>query len=185
MKSSTVLRSILAITLVVTPAAAAAQILPDPAPELAHLHWLVGDWEGSGWMQGPDGRRSEFEGTERVEPRMDGRVIVVEGAFTADLGPNMGRVPVHQALGVFSHQRGKGVRFSTWTARGGAGEAHAAEVSEGRIVWGYDDPRQGRVRYTITHTSDGEWLEIGETLRDGAPPEQFFEMRLRRLSVPR
>lgn len=160
-----------------------AQGLPPVPPEMEAVAWLEGEWTGSGWMEYSPGRRSEFEGTERVESRMGGRVLVVEGQFTAWMGPEAGDVPVHQALGVISYDaRNDRFLFRTYTARGGNGEAHTAEVTEGRIVWGYDDPRMGQVRYTITHTEDGAWHEVGHASRDGGESwHKFFEMRLERV----
>jgi hypothetical protein len=158
-----------------------AQGLPPVPAEMGALGWLVGAWEGSGWIE-EGGRRGEFRGTERVERRMGGRVLVVEGSFTADMGPERGEVPVHQALGVISWDGRAGHHvMRTYTARGGQGEAHEAAVSEGRIVWGYDDPRMGRVRYTLTRTGEGAWREVGHASSDGGETwHQFFEMELRR-----
>lgn len=172
------------IVLVATPAPspASAQGLPAVPSEMEAVSWLEGEWAGSGWFESAPGQRAEFEGTERVESRMGGRVLVVEGQFTARRAPEVGDVPVHQALGVMSYDpRGEEFLFRTYTARGGNGEAHTAEVTEGRIVWGYDDPRLGRVRYTITRTEDGAWHEVGHASRDGGGSwDQFFEMRLER-----
>ena len=158
----------------------AGQVLPPVAGEMGAAGWLVGEWEGAGWIE-DGGRRAEFRSREVVEPRMGGRVLVVEGHHTAEI-PGMGEVPVHQALGVLSWdgRAGKWV-FRTYTARGGQGEANEAEVADGRMVWGYDDPRMGRVRYTITRTEAGEWREVGDASSDGgATWRRFFEMVLTR-----
>lgn len=159
----------------------AGQALPPVPAEMEALGWLVGEWEGSGWIE-EGGRRGEFRGTERVERRMGGRVLVVEGSFTANMGPELGEVPVHQALGVISWDARAGHHvFRTYTARGGQGEAHEAEVADGRVVWGYDDPRMGRVRYTLTRTAEGAWREEGHASSDGGETwRSFFAMELRR-----
>lgn len=158
-----------------------AQALPAVAPEMAALDWLEGAWSGEGWIEQAPGQRGEFRGTEVVEKRMGGRVVVVEGSFTAYMGPELGHVPVHQALGVLSWDASSGAHlFRTYTARGGTGEGNEAEVTDGRIVWGYDDPRMGTVRYTITRTPEGHWREVGHATRDGETWHQFFEMELRR-----
>ncbi|MGH7573433.1 MAG: hypothetical protein ACREMK_16560, partial [Gemmatimonadota bacterium] len=40
------------------------------------LAWLVGDWEGEGWIQqGPQGGRTEFTQTEHVESAFGGRLL--------------------------------------------------------------------------------------------------------------
>lgn len=162
---------------------AGAQGLPPAAEELELLEWMVGDWEGAGWMEYSPGERGEFRGTERVERRMGGRLVVVEGRFTAWMGPELGDVVVHEAVGIldFDPQAGR-FRFRTYTAFGPeAGGLHEAEVSAGRMVWGYEDPRMGRVRYTIERTEGDEWHEVGDASRDGGTSwYRFFEMRLAR-----
>ena len=176
----------LAAPLVVLAAAsqspASAQGLPPVPQEMATLAWLEGEWTGSARMEYSPGQLGEFEGSERVEWRMGGRVLVVEARFTAWMGPEAGDVPVHEALGVISYDaQNERFLFRTYTARGGNGEAHVAEVTEGKVVWGYDDPRMGRVRYTISRTDDGTWHEVGHASRDGGESwHEFFEMRLRR-----
>lgn len=98
------------------------------------------------------------------------------------MGPERGDVPVHEALGIFSWDpRAEAYTFRTYTARGGNGDAHRAELDDGRVAWSYEDPSIGTVRYTITVTPDGTWHEIGDASADGgATWHRFFEMTLRR-----
>lgn len=107
---------------------------------------------------------------------------MVEGEFSTWMGPEMGNVLVHQALGIFSWNAAEGrYMFRTYTARGGSGEDHGAEVGDGTIVWGYTDPVLGEVRYTITRTEDGRWREVGDAPTDGGESRRrFFEMTLER-----
>lgn len=172
---------IVAMASAVWATSAAAQVLPPVPTELDRLEWMVGEWEGGGWTtQGPAGR-SEFRGTETVERRMGGRLVVVEGAFTAWMGPELGDRPVHQALGIFSYDPAADrLAFRTYTAAGGGGETSAEIREDGAIVWGFEDPRTGRVRYTITRTPADEWHEIGERSNDGESWTKFFEMTLSR-----
>lgn len=159
---------------------AGAQGLPPAPAEMEAVAWLAGDWEGSGWIEYSPGQRAEFTGRERVEARMGGRLVVLEGEFTAWMGPQAGDVPVHQALGVISYdERGDRYQFRTYTARGGHGDARPMEVGDGRLVWGYDDPTMGSVRYTMTRTETGAWHEVGHASRDdGETWHHFFEMTL-------
>jgi hypothetical protein len=160
----------------------AGQVLPEVPAALDRLDWLVGEWEGEGWMEYVAGQRGTFRGQERVERRMGGRLVVVEGSFATEI-PGAGEVPVHQAFGIFQYDPASDrFRFRTYTALGpGVGGLHDAEVGEGRVVWGYEDPRLGTVRYTLTRTEADEWLEVGDASRDGgATWRRFFEMRLAR-----
>jgi hypothetical protein len=52
------------------------------------------------------------------------------------------------------------------------------ELRPDTLLWGFAVPG-GRVRYTIAYNAD-RWHEIGEFLREGAPPFRTIEMDLRR-----
>ena len=163
------------------PVNAPAQVLPPVPAQIEALEWMVGEWEGEGWTTEGPGDRNAFRGTEVVERRMGGRLVVVEGAFSAWMGPEMGNRPVHQALGIFSYDPDAGrLAFRTYTAAGGGGEASAEVREDGALVWGFGDPGSAQVRYTITRTPADEWHEIGERRSGGESWTQFFEMTLRR-----
>jgi hypothetical protein len=180
MRSSLGVGVLLAVCLsCVVAAPLAAQLPPVPAA-MERLDFLLGEWEGSGWMEYAPGQRGEFRGTERVERRMGGRLVVVEGSFTAWLGPDLGDRPVHQAIGILSWDAAaERYAFRTYTAHERGGDASCVEISDGRMVWGYDDPGFGQVRFTVAITPDGRWHEVGHVSPDGgATWRQFFEMTL-------
>jgi hypothetical protein len=55
------------------------------------------------------------------------------------------------------------------------------KVAPNEMVWGFDDPRIGRIRYTMRLNEKGQWHEVGEVSRDaGQSWFQFFEMTLDR-----
>jgi hypothetical protein len=173
-------RAILAAGALLLAAAAATAQLPEP-PSLVpmqRLDFLVGTWEGEGWMEYEPGRRATFTSKEIVEPRLGGRVLVVEGLHYAPMPGKPEPVLVHHAMGVFSHHEGDGYRFHTWLANGHGGEHTARLDEEGAVIWGYDDPRRGEVRYTITLSESGEWVEVGDSSQDGETWTRFFEMKL-------
>lgn len=168
-----------ALLATVLAAAAARAQLPEP-PSLVpmeRLSFLVGTWEGDGWMEHAPGRRATFTSREVVEPRLGGRVLVVEGTHRAPMPGAPEPVVVHHAMGVFSHDEGDGYHFRTWLANGHGGDFGARLEGDGVLVWGYDDPRRGEVRYTIT-VADGTWREVGDARRDGGEWHRFFEMTL-------
>lgn len=172
----------LAVTPLAPPRAAEAQLPPVPEA-IEELDFLVGEWEGDGWIEGAPGQRATFRGTEKVERRMGGRLVVVEGDFIAVVGPDGREAPVHQALGIFSYDRERdALRFRTYLARGTGGvhDVERFEPDERRLRWGYEDPRMGTVRYTIEITPEGEWHEIGEARRGDEAWQRFFEMTLTR-----
>lgn len=140
--------------------------------------WMVGTWEGSGWLaMGPTGR-SEFRGRETVEARLDGLVLVVEGVHHAVGGPKDGQL-VHHALAFISWDpQSTQYRFRTHLAEGRAGD-YTGRMENGAFVWGMESPR-GTMRYTIRLDEQGRWSEIGEHSTDGATWRQVFAMELRR-----
>lgn len=143
------------------------------AEAMKKVAWLAGTWEGSGWAS-MRGEKTTFNQREVVKLAAGGLVLVVEGRGTA---PEGGRV-VHDAFAVLDYDpAAKKYRWHAWRA-GGGDTVDEPEVGDGRFVWGMSTPQGGRVRYTITRTPEGAWLEIGEFSRDGASWSQFFEMRL-------
>ena len=179
-RSFTVITSLVAGTvLVACSVAALGQPAPDPKPAIdavGQLSFLVGEWAGEGWIQmGPNGRE-EFTQTEKVEAKLDGAAILIEG-----IGHSKEATPqkVHHALAVVSYDpvKKKPV-FSSFVA-GRPPLVADVEAAPGRFVWSFSPPNGGHVRYTIT-VDGAKWREIGEHSRDGQQWSQFFEMSLDR-----
>jgi hypothetical protein len=179
-RATTLFSAFVAVALFAGGATVHAQLPPVP-PSMAALDFMVGEWEGSGWIEYAPGQRGEFSGRERVERRMGGRVLLVEGDFTSWMGPQQGHVPVHQALGVLSWDpAAAGFTFRAYTAQQSDAGAWRATVDGRRLVWGYEDPSFGVVRFTIEVDDDGTWHEHGVVSADGGETwRRFFEMTLR------
>lgn len=147
---------------------------------MERLAYLVGEWEGEGWMQ-MGGQRLTFRGGERVQSRLGGLALLVEGDFTSRPPGATRDVPVHQTLGVITFDEATSTyRFATWLATGATG-SYTLELRPDGWRW-HIDVGAGTLRYTATFPGD-EWVEIGEFSRDGANWDQFFEMRLRRVAA--
>jgi hypothetical protein len=144
------------------------------------LGFIAGNWEGTGTMiQGP-GRSLTARGTERVEYKLQGSALLVEGRGIAK---REGKdVVVHDALAVITwDSTAHKYSMRTWRANGET-LAPDLEVGDRRLVWGFADPRAGRVRFTVVVDSTQHWNEIGEYSRDsGATWVKFLEMRLARV----
>jgi len=180
--------------LLVVLTAALAQDQPPPAAEqrkpptsaaevmekMKALEFLAGDWEGEGTYEfGPDQKRS-FKIAETATPKLGGKAILIEGrgTATADGGKE---VVIHEALAILTwdavHDK---YAWLPVTAREGYVEAHV-EVSKNKIVWGFDDPRGPKIRFTITVNDKGEWSEVGESSVDsGKTWHKFMDMTLTR-----
>lgn len=147
---------------------------------VAALAWLVGEWEGTGWIMVRGAGRQTFTSAETVEARLDGRVLVVEGLHRDASGD-----VVHNALGVITWDAdGDRYVFHTWLGNtGGSGTANTLELTGGGFRW-YPSSggAEGAPRVVFdARQENGEWVETGTaTLPDGREV-QFFEMRLHRV----
>lgn len=151
---------------------------PDIAAQkaaMARAGWLVGAWEGRGWVDTESGRLT-FRQTEAVETRLDGALLVIEGRGYAGAPETL----MFNAFGVLSHDDRTGrAAFRSYT-RGYAMTADAEIRPDGAIVWRMTPPGQ-IIRYTITQPRPDVWLEVGERSTDGgATFTQTFQMELTR-----
>jgi hypothetical protein len=144
------------------------------------LSFLEGQWKGESWTEFVPGQRQMSLGTETVQSKLNGLLVVVEGVHKRKTGDNGAGNVVHQAFAVVSYDAvGKRYRFQAYTDRGNNTEAEA-KVGDGKLEWGFRIPQFGEVRYTITLTEKGQWFEIGEVSSDGKQWRKFFEMTLER-----
>ncbi len=145
--------------------------------EMRKLDWMVGEWKGEATLQMGPGKTERVVQTERVQSKLGGKVLLIEGQGRRRLADGTAGDIVHDALAIVSWDEAKKTyRFSTYLFNHPSGEMTLDVPAPNTAVWGMDTPR-GRVRYTITRTDEGEWVEIGEISRDGKWMK-FFEMRL-------
>ena len=175
----------LVMVLVAFPMAALAQepekAAKPPYQEMRKLDFLVGEWSGEAWIQmGPEGKRETVIQTEKVQPRLGGKLLLIEGLGRERLEGGVAGKVVHDALAIVSWDPEKDhYRFIGYVADR-PGVDTILEVGDNTAVWGLTTPQGGRVRYTIRLTEKGEWNEIGEFSRDGQAWKKFFEMTLRK-----
>src|SRR5437588_9406072 len=106
--------------------------VPTPPPAqieaLKKLDAWVGEWKGSGWAATGRDQRSEFTIVEKVQRKVGGSVLLVEGRGTkkADAG---NEVVVHEALAVVSYD-GKAKRYR-WQAHNLRGQSIEVEPKVG------------------------------------------------------
>lgn len=135
--------------------------------EMQKLAFLTGEWEGTGWMIGPDREKHSFDQTEKIHFKLDSTLILIEGK-----GMSEDQI-VHNALAIISYDRDAGhYIFNSWLANGRKGE-FKAELIGGKLYWYLND----MMRYIISINENGQWYETGEMHRNGNW-FQFFEMTL-------
>ena len=139
---------------------------------LSQLDFMVGEWEGSGWMFTQAGKKETFEQTENIQWKLDGAVLMIEGQ-----GKNEGKV-VHDALAIISYNpRKEEYGFRSYLANGMSGDYPAKILAENTMEWTIEAP--GRtITYIITLNEKGQWQEKGMMKMGEKPAFQFFEMTL-------
>lgn len=120
-------------------------------------------------MMKPDGTKSEFEQTEKIEFKLDSTAILIEGK-----GKSGGTI-IHNALAIISYDReDQHYTFQSYLHNGRKGQ-FKAELIRDKFFWYPNE----KMRYIITLNDQGQWFEIGEYNRNGSW-YQFFEMTLDR-----
>lgn len=146
--------------------------------EMKKLDWMIGEWKGSGTSTMP-GRAGTSDVYEKIERRLDGLALLVEGiGRKTDAGKE---TKVHHALAMLRWApECKCYRFPSHTMHGSFVDAEMRIMEDKRIVWGFKTPG-GEMRYTIRHTDKDQWNEIGEMSRDGKNWIKHFDMTLDRV----
>lgn len=135
--------------------------------EISRLSFIVGEWEGTGWMMSPDGQKHPFQQTENVQFKIDSTAILIEGLGKA------GEKVIHNALAVISLDKAQGgYAFQSYLSNGRGGN-FKAELKEDTLYWYPGE----NMRYIISLNEKGQWAEVGEMNRDGNW-FQFLEMTL-------
>lgn len=142
--------------------------------EMKKMENWIGNWNGSGWIQ--QGKEKEyFTGAEKVQKKLGGVALLVEGKFTNDK-----EIVIHETIGVVSYNlQTKNYDFNTFLANGSNG-AHELKTTGEGWQWSLQFPG-GKMRYNTKLTAD-TWLEIGEiSLDEGKTWRKFFEMTLKKV----
>jgi hypothetical protein len=158
-------------------AAATAAAIAKAKAALAPLAPIVGQWEGdASAMIGP-GRTLRIRQSEDIEWGAGETVILIKGTGRGIEAPTAGQV-VFEAAGIIWFDAEAG-RVRMMTHRDGQAVEPTLDIRPDTLIWGFPVPG-GRVRYTIAFGND-TWHEIGEFLREGAPPITTAELTLRRI----
>ena len=171
----------LALLLLAAPAAAQApaDATADAAAQMQRLSFLHGTWRGEGVTTMGPGREERASVLETAQPKLDGSVLMVEGLGWKGTQGAADYHVVHNALGVVSYDARRG-GWAMRAYRGGGWVDAEVTVGDGELVWAFDQPGAGRIRYTIRLDEQGRWHEVGDMSPDGQRWHRFFEMRLTR-----
>lgn len=146
---------------------------PEVIKAMKEVAFIVGDWEGEGWMM-INGKRETSKISEKIHLKAGGSVLSLEGRGTGSDGRE-----VHNAFGILYYDApSKEYRMRSFLA-GGTGGEHKATAKNGVIVWTMQNQRT--IRYTIKLDEQGRWHEIGEVDMGDGKWYQFLEMRLKKV----
>jgi hypothetical protein len=139
----------------------------------------AGHWQGEGSMQMGPGEPKKSTVDEKVELKLDGTILVMEGIGKAVNPETKQEMVVHHAYGVVSYdQVANEYKFKTYLKDGRSSDAWFKTTGDNSFQWGLKVP-QGQIRYTITlDPAKKTWNEIGEFSGDGNSWNKFFEMKL-------
>src|SRR5262245_48026964 len=90
--------------------------------EMKKMNFLVGNWKGEGWLVTPDGKRHTFRQTERIQSKLGGLAISIDGE-----GKNTEDDQIFfQALAIINYdEKNKRYRFISQTNLGTYAESEA------------------------------------------------------------
>ncbi|MBI1850635.1 MAG: hypothetical protein HYR85_09860 [Planctomycetes bacterium] len=161
----------------------------DPTPHAAQLEAMkkldlwVGEWKGAGWASFGGGPRVEFNLVERVERKVGGTVLFVEGRGTTKAGKEV----AHDGIAlVYFDDKAQRYQWHGHDLPWGTIDAEVKLV-DGGFEWALS-PHVGdggaTVRFTIRF-DENRWREVGEISADGKSWNTFMEMTLERQKVSR
>jgi hypothetical protein len=162
-------------------APAAAQSPPEAQrAEMKNMDFLLGEWDGTGWVELRPGQRQPFTIHESAQSKLDGLALLLEGLGKSRTPEGKERITHHALATVAYDQQARGYRISAYRVGGGfvSGDVRVAGTT---MTWGFTDPRAGEIRFTIVVDGKGQWDESGEASRDGGKSwHPFLHMTLHR-----
>ena len=156
-----------------------AQEPVDSKAEMKKLSFLVGEWEGTGWSRRGPSEPESFIVHEKAEWKLNGSALFVEGiGYTLNKETNEKQFG-HNAIAIITnHPNENEFDFNPYSERGGNTETYSKLVGENKLIWGFNTPQGGKIRFTLLLNEHGQWYEYGEFSMDGPSWNKFMEMTL-------
>lgn len=150
---------------------------PDVAAQreaMKKLQFLVGKWSGPATVIRGPGEPLKLTQTEDVQYKLEGLVLLVEGA-----GSNSDGKVVFRALATISYDEAtSSYRFRAYND-GRFLDTELAVSSKG-FSWGFT-AGPAKITNTMRITENGEWAETTEAAFGSAPPRKSVDMLLKHL----
>tara|TARA_R110002051_G_scaffold32382_3_gene73104 strand:+ start:31723 stop:32247 length:525 start_codon:yes stop_codon:yes gene_type:complete len=159
-------------------AAAPALAQDRPARPGDSLAWMIGQWEGSGWMIDRERQRQTFDVFEEARLGSGGEAVILFGEGFSPAGAGRGGEPAHNATGLIS-RTSDGYEMRSVTIEGHSQDV-AMTVTETGFSWSLSLGPQGRLNYEARH-ANGVWEETGAYCPPEGECHANFYMRLERV----
>lgn len=154
---------------------AVAQMPPDPTPaqrEAMHkLSFLAGNWSGPVTITRGPGEPLQLTQTEKVEYKLDGLILLIEGKSTA----TDGSTPFQALATVAYDDQTHTYRIRAYNA-GHYVDSELKVLADG-FSWGFD-AGPAHVNSAMHLTAKGEWQETSDVIFGGGPPHRTVDMLL-------
>lgn len=153
-----------------------------PQHSLEHLHFLEGEWEGTGWILGQDRIRHSFHQSEVIQPKADYQALMVDGLGHAidSTGTITDRV-IHNAFGIISYNEDRDtITMITFSEMNGRMESDIVFLDERKLQWSFKAENGAIIRFTEDFSKEDSWNETGHISMNGEDWYPFFEMNLTR-----
>lgn len=143
----------------------------------------TGRWQGEGWMQMGPGEPKKSTVDEKIESKLDGMILLIEGIGKSEDPSTKEQTVVHHAVAILSYDQGTNqYKFRSYLKDGRSTEAWFNVTAENKYQWGFDIPGRGKTRYSIIiDPAQKTWNETGEYSADGNNWSKFFEMNLKKV----
>jgi hypothetical protein len=140
----------------------------------------AGKWKGESSMQMGPGEPKKSSIEEKIEPKFDGIIFLIEGVGKSIDPQTKQEFVSHHAFAVLSYDQASGqYKFRTYLKDGKSSDSWFTVNGENKFQWGFDIPNRGKTRYSITiDPVTKTWNEIGEFSADGNAWNKFLEMNL-------
>jgi len=148
---------------------------------IEQLSFMKGTWKGNGWiMMGRE--RKTFIQTETISPRVDGKLLIVDGVgYDADSTLSAPKI-IHNAFGVISfNQEMNSITMLSYSSTGGKMENKIIFTGEKTIEWSFMSENGATIRFREDFSDEGYWIETGEYSTNGVEWFPFFKMTLERV----
>jgi hypothetical protein len=149
----------------------------DTGNTIEALPFVMGTWEGEGWIRQGSSAPQKFRSQELVARKAGGKIVVITGKHTST---ETGQV-VHDAFAIVSPGlNANAYRFQSFLANGQVGDDEG-HLENGAFIWEKATPSGGKLRFTIQIAND-QWQETGQFSSDGKQWHDFFSMTLKRVT---